>query len=150
MITGTLSSYKTDVRIGYRLILRTAEMNKRQRLGCGDSCLHSKSQEECLDILFKGVHNRVSGPCARSGKTGVAHSSRAAGAECTVESGNAWCGRDGTLEKMERVARDSGVHRQQETACGSSWRRFVTKLEAETEERWCHAVHHELEHCWRE
>ena len=59
-------------------------------------------------------------------------------------------GVDGTLEKMERVARDSGVHRQQEKACGSSWRRFVTKLEPETEERWCHAVHHELEHCWRE
>ena len=59
MITGTLSSYKTDTR--HRVNLRKVKMHKKQHLVCGDSCLHSKSQEgSSMTTQRSSVHQSVS------------------------------------------------------------------------------------------
>ena len=39
-----------------------AKTRKSQHLVCGDSCLHSRNQEELFKIQVKGVHHSVSGP----------------------------------------------------------------------------------------
>ena len=46
MITGTLSSNKTDTRVGYRIIVRKAKMHKEAHPSCGESCLQSKRQDD--------------------------------------------------------------------------------------------------------
>ena len=59
MITGTVSSYKTDTRIGYRVILWKANIHKKQHLVCGDFCIHAKSREGSSQTIQRSSSGRV-------------------------------------------------------------------------------------------
>ena len=50
IVTGTLTSWKTDIRNGYGVTLRKSKMLQKQHLVCRGSCFHHKSLGNMLSI----------------------------------------------------------------------------------------------------